>query len=152
MSQQGSLIMSQSPPSDQTLRSILTSARTIALVGASENPHRPSYEVMNYLISKGYHVIPVNPTLAGHTLLGQNIVPSLSAISVPIDIVDIFRKSDDAGRVVDEALTLTPLPKTIWMQLGVLNEEAAARARAKGLEVIMNRCPKIDYARLKPHG
>jgi uncharacterized protein len=138
--------------SPDQIRHILTSTRTIALVGASQNPARPSYEVMNYLLSKGYRVIPVNPASAGEMLLGQMVEPSLSALTDPIDMVDIFRNSRDAGQTVDEALTLTPLPKTIWMQIGVINEEAAARARACGVEVIMDHCPKIEYARLMPRG
>lgn len=139
-------------PSDDILRNILSTTRTIALVGASQNPARPSYEVMNNLLSKGYHIIPVNPALAGQILLGQKVVGALAEVQEPIDMVDIFRNSQDAGFVVDEALALSPLPKTIWMQIGVINEDAATRARAKGVQVIINRCPKIDYARLMPHG
>lgn len=125
----------------------LTQSKTIAVVGASANPDRPSNEVMAFLQTRGYRVIPVNPGLGGKLIHGERVYEKLADIPEPIDMVDIFRNSDAAGATVDEALNLTPLPKVIWMQLGVVNEQAAARARAKGLSVIMNRCPAIELTR-----
>jgi uncharacterized protein len=133
---------------DATIRSVLEEAATIALVGASANPERPSNGVLRFLLEAGYRVHPVNPGLAGKQIHGALVHARLADIPEPIDLVDIFRNSDAAGQVVDEALALTPLPKTIWMQLGVRNEAAAERARARGLTVIQNRCPKIEFARL----
>jgi predicted CoA-binding protein len=130
------------------IRNILRSVKTIALVGASNNDVRPSYFVMKYLLGKGYDVIPVNPGLAGQDLLGKTVYASLKDIPVAIDMVDIFRNSEAAGPITDEALTLDPKPKVIWMQLTVRNDEAAARAEAAGLEVVMNRCPKMEYGKL----
>ena len=130
------------------IRSILQSVKTIALVGASANEVRPSYFVMKYLIDKGYEVIPVNPGLAGQQILGQTVYASLGDIPKPVDMVDIFRNSDAAGPITDEALALSPKPNVIWMQLSVRNDEAAARAEAAGLRVVMNRCPKIEHSRL----
>ena len=130
------------------IRDILQSVKTIALVGASSNEVRPSYFVMKYLIDKGYEVIPVNPGLAGQTLLGQTVYASLKDIPKPIDMVDIFRNSEAAGPITDEALALDPPPKVIWMQLSVRNDEAAARAEAAGLRVVMDRCPKMEYGKL----
>ena len=133
---------------DSLIRDILKSAKRIALVGASANEARPSWIVTKYLIDKGYDVIPVNPGLAGQTLLGTTVYAALKDIPGAIDMVEIFRNSEAAGPVTDEALALDPLPKVIWMQLQVRNDEAAARAEAKGVTVIMNRCPKIEYGRL----
>ena len=133
---------------DDAIRAILRSVRTVALVGASDNPARPSWIVMKYLSDRGYDVWPVNPALAGRTVLGKTVVATLADVPVPIDMVDIFRNSQAAGAITDEALGLDPLPKVIWMQLSVRNDEAAARAEAKGLTVVMNRCPKIEYGRL----
>ena len=130
------------------IRSILQSVKTIALVGASANEVRPSYFVMKYLIDKGYEVIPVNPGLAGQQILGQTVYASLGDIPKPVDLVDIFRNSDAAGPITDEALALSPKPNVIWMQLSVRNDEAAARAEAAGLRVVMNRCPKMEYGKL----
>lgn len=130
------------------IRGILQSVKTIALVGASSNVVRPSYFVMKYLLDKGYEVIPVNPGLAGQTLLDQPVYATLKDIPKPVDMVDIFRNSEAAGPITDEALTLSPLPKVIWMQLSVRNDEAAARAEAAGLKVVMNRCPKMEYGKL----
>jgi len=126
---------------------ILKSVKAIALVGASSNPVRPSNLVMRYLRDKGYEVIPVNPSLAGQELLGQKVYATLKDIPKPVDMVDIFRSSKAAGAVTDEALALEPLPWVIWMQLGVRNDEAAARAEARGVKVVMNRCPKMEYGK-----
>lgn len=133
---------------DDLIRSVLKTAKTIAMVGVSANDSRPSYFAFKYLIGRGYRMIGVNPGLAGQTLLGAPIYASLAEIPEPVDMVDIFRNSEAAGPIVDEALKLDPLPKVIWMQLSVRNDEAAAKAEAKGLTVIMNRCPKIEYGRL----
>ena len=130
------------------IRDILRSVKTVALVGASNNEIRPSYFVMKYLLDKGYEVIPVNPGLAGKELLGQTVYGALKDIPKPIDMVDIFRNSEAAGPITDEALALSPPPKVIWMQLSVRNDEAAARAEAAGLKVVMNRCPKMEYGKL----
>lgn len=127
---------------------ILQSVRTIAVVGASANDVRPSFFVMKYMLDKGYQVIPVNPGQAGKPILGQMTYARLSDIPVAIDMVDIFRASDAVPGIVDEVLSLDPLPKVVWMQLTVRHDEAAARAEAAGLKVVMNRCPKIEYARL----
>jgi len=127
---------------------ILQSVKTIAVVGASANDVRPSFFVMKYMLDKGYQVIPVNPGQAGKPILGQMTYARLSDIPVAIDMVDIFRASDAVTGIVDEALALDPLPKVIWMQLTVRHDEAAARAEAAGIKVVMNRCPKIEYARL----
>jgi O-acetylhomoserine (thiol)-lyase len=134
------------PYSDAKLRAILSSTKTIALVGASSNWNRPSYFVMKYLQGKGYRVIPVNPGLAGQTLLGETVYASLRAIPEPVDMVDIFRASDQVPPIVDEAIAAGI--KVIWMQLGVRNDQAAATAEAAGCEVVMNRCPKIEFGRL----
>lgn len=134
--------------SDAYIREILKGVKTIALVGASANPARPSYIVMKYLIERGYDVIPINPGLAGKTLLGKTVYGRLADIPHPVDMVEIFRNSEAAGPVTDEALALSPLPGVIWMQLSVRNDAAAERAEARGLKVVMNRCPKIEYGRL----
>lgn len=134
--------------SPDVIRNILQTVKTIALVGASANEVRPSYFVMKYLIDKGYDVIPVNPGLAGQQILGQTVYASLGDIPKPVDMVDIFRNADAAGPITDEALALSPKPKVIWMQLSVRNDEAAARAEAAGLQVVMNRCPKMEYGKL----
>jgi uncharacterized protein len=130
------------------IRDILRSVKVIALVGASANTVRPSFLVMKYLMEKGYKVVPVNPGLAGQELLGEKAYASLRDIPFPIDMVDIFRNSEAAGEIVDEALSLETLPKVIWMQLTVRNDAAAERAEAKGLQVVMNRCPKMEYGKL----
>ncbi len=134
--------------SDADIRAILDEVKTVAMVGASANPTRPSYLVLKYLLAKGYDVHPVNPGQAGKDILGTRFVASLEDVPVAIDMVDIFRNSEAAGATVDEALALSPAPKVIWMQLGVRHDEAAARAEAAGLRVVMNRCPKIEYGRL----
>jgi predicted CoA-binding protein len=127
---------------------ILNTARTIAIVGASTNEIRPSFFVVKYLIDKGYTVFPINPGQAGKELLGRTIYGRLADVPEPIDMVDIFRPSAYVPEVVDEALALDPLPKVIWMQLTVRHDEAAAKAEAAGIKVVMNRCPKIEYGRL----
>ena len=118
------------------------------MVGASANDVRPSFFVLKYLIAKGFTVYPVNPGQAGKEILGQRVYARLSDIPHAIEMVDIFRAPDAVPAIVDEALTLDPLPKVIWMQLGVRNDEAAAKAEAAGLKVVMNRCPKIEYGKL----
>lgn len=133
---------------DDAVRDVLRAVRTIAVVGASNNPVRPSYIVVKYLQQRGYDVVPVNPGLAGQDILGLPVFARLADVTRPIDMVEIFRNSSAAGGVTDEALALDPLPKVIWMQLGVRDDAAAARAEAKHLTVIMNRCPKIEYGRL----
>ena len=134
--------------SDELIRSILKGTKTIAMVGASANDVRPSYFVLKYLLGRGYRMFPVNPGLAGTEILGVTVYGSLAEIPEPIDMVEIFRNSEAADGIVDEALKLDPLPKVIWMQLTVRNDAAAARAEAKGVQVIMNRCPKIEYGRI----
>ena len=134
--------------SDSYIRGILNTVKTIAMVGASEKENRPSYFAFKYLLERGYTMIPVNPGHAGEQMLGQTIYARLADIPVPVDMVDIFRASQYALPVVQEALTLTPRPQVIWMQLGVRNDEAAALAEANGMKVVMNRCPKIEYGRL----
>ncbi|MDW3207273.1 MAG: CoA-binding protein [Alphaproteobacteria bacterium] len=133
---------------DAYIRDILRECRVFGMVGASTNWNRPSYFAMKYMIQKGYRVIPINPRSAGEDLMGETIVASLTNLPEPVDLVQVFRRSDQVGPVVDEALSLATPPKVIWMQLGVINHEAAARAEAAGLRVVMNRCPKIEYARL----
>ncbi len=134
--------------SDGFVRGILDEVKTIAMVGASAKPTRPSYLVLKYLLAKGYRVLPINPGLAGKEILGQTVYGSLAELPEPVDMVEIFRNSEAAGPITDEALKLQPLPKVIWMQLSVRNDDAAARAQARGVKVVMNRCPKIEYGRL----
>jgi predicted CoA-binding protein len=136
--------------SDDDIVRILSAARVFAFVGASANTIRPSYFAMKYLIAKGYTVIPVNPGLAGKEILGQKAYATLADVPAPVDVVDIFRASDAALLITREAIGLKDKLglTTIWMQLGVRNEEAAAEAEAAGLQVVMNRCPKIEYGRL----
>ena len=133
---------------DDYIRAILNSVRVIAMVGASPVDVRPSYFAFKYLVQRGYDMIPVNPGHVGKTLLGRPFVASLSEIGRPIDMIDIFRNSSHIMPVVDEALTLSPLPKVIWMQLGARDDAAAAKAETVGLKVVMNRCPKIEWGRL----
>jgi uncharacterized protein len=130
------------------LRNILNSVRTVALVGASNNPVRPSFFVLKYLIDKGYELYPVNPGLAGKEILGRPVFADLKSVPVAIDLVDIFRNSEAALAITREALVLDPLPKVIWMQLSVRNDEAARLAEARGVAVVMNRCPKMEYGKL----
>ncbi|WP_417243077.1 CoA-binding protein [Celeribacter sp.] len=135
-------------PSDAQIATILTETRVIALVGASANPERPSNEVGHYLAARGYKVIPVNPGQAGKELFGQTCVASLADIDEPVDMVDIFRRSEEVLPVVEEALLHLEGLKTVWMQIGVTNEKAAALAIAQGAGVVMDRCPKIEIPRL----
>jgi predicted CoA-binding protein len=131
--------------SDELIREILTTTRRIALVGASNKPERPSYEVMRFLIGRGFEVVPVNPGLAGQEILGRRVVASL-AEAAPLEMVDLFRNASEVEAPVAEAIRLGA--KTVWMQLGVVNEAAAAAARAAGLNVVMDRCPAIEMPRL----
>ena len=140
--------MSHDAYPDEYIRDILKGVKTIALVGASNNPARPSWIVTKYLAERGYEVYPINPGLAGKELLGRPVHGRLGDVPVPIDMVEIFRNSQAAGPITLEALSLDPPPKVIWMQLSVRNDEAAAAAEAKGVKVVMNRCPKIEYGRL----
>jgi predicted CoA-binding protein len=131
---------------DDDIRQLLEETRTIAMVGASDRPDRPSYGVMAYLQSRGYRVIPVNPQITGEHIHGEYVFRELSQIGEPIDMVDIFRRPMAAGEAVDEAIAVGA--KSVWLQIGVINHEAAARAEAAGLKVVMDRCPKIDIPRL----
>jgi predicted CoA-binding protein len=131
---------------DEDIRELLTTARTIALVGASDRPDRPSYGVMKRMQDHGYRVIPVNPQITGEHVHGEFVFRELGQLGDPIDIVDIFRRADAVGPIVDEAIAIGA--KAIWMQLGVVNEAAAARAEAAGLKVVMDRCPAIEIPRL----
>ena len=133
---------------DAYIKGILDEVKTIAVVGASANTIRPSYFVVKYLLSKGYDVIPINPGQAGRDIGGAPAYATLADIDRPIDMVDIFRNSKAAMGVVEAALKLDPLPKAIWMQLQIRNDDAATLAEANGVKVVMNRCPKIEYARL----
>ena len=130
------------------VRGILEDVRSIAMVGASPNPVRPSYFVLKYLIDKGYEVFPVNPGQAGKEILGRPVFASLKDIPEPIDMVDVFRSADAAPGIVEEVLALEPRPKVVWMQLGIRHDEAATAAEAAGIRVVMNRCPKIEYGKL----
>lgn len=133
---------------DADLRRILTGVTTIAMVGASANPERPSYGVLGFLLRKGFTVHPVNPGQAGKEIHGRLVYATLADVPGPIDMVDVFRASAQVAGVVGEVLALVPLPKVIWMQLGVRDDAAAARAEAAGIEVVMNRCPHIEWRRL----
>jgi predicted CoA-binding protein len=133
---------------DSYIRGILNTVKTIAMVGVSANTSRPSYFAFKYLLERNFHMIPVNPLLAGKELLGQRVYAKLTDIAEPVDMVDIFRGSRHALPIVQEALAMKPRPQVIWMQLGVRNDEAAALAKENGMKVVMNRCPKIEYGRL----
>jgi uncharacterized protein len=133
---------------DSFIRDILNSTKTIALVGASANRARPSYGVMAFLLQKGFLVTPVNPGLAGQELQGQKVYGALRDIPDPVDMIDVFRASDSVPGLVDEILELPNLPKVLWMQLNVFHEESASRAEARGIKVVMNRCPVIEMHRL----
>jgi O-acetylhomoserine (thiol)-lyase len=134
------------PYSDAKLRSILQRVKTVAMVGASSNWNRPSYFVMKYLQGKGYRVIPVNPGIVGQTLLGETVYASLREIPEPVDMVDVFRPARDAPAIVEDAIAISA--KVVWMQLGIRNDSAAETAEKAGIEVVMNRCPKIEFGRL----
>ena len=131
---------------DKYLISVLKDAKTVAMVGASANWNRPSFFAMKYMQQKGFRVIPVNPGVAGQEILGETVMASLDEIDEPIDMVDIFRNSEAAGPITDDAIKAGA--KIVWMQLGVQNDAAAKRAEDAGLRVVMNRCPKIEFARL----
>ena len=131
---------------DEDIAELLTNARTVAVVGASDRPDRPSYGVMRYLQDHGYRVLPVNPQITGEHVLGEFDWRELAQIGVPIDIVDIFRRPEAAAEAVEQAIFAGA--KAVWMQLGVVNEEAATKAEAAGLKVVMDRCIKIEIARL----
>ena len=133
--------------SEDDIAHLLSRVRFIALVGASDRRDRPSYQVMRFLQTHGYRVFPVNPQLAGQEIHGERVYGALSEIEEPIDMVDIFRRPQAAGEAVDEAIAIGA--KSVWLQLGVINEEAAARAEAAGLAVVMDRCPAIDIPRLR---
>lgn len=134
--------------SDALFKKILTRTKRIAVVGVSLNPVRPSYYVARYLGLKGFDIVPVNPVHAGAVLFGKTVVASLADIDGPVDMVDIFRRSEAVPPIVDEALAAFPALQTIWMQIGVEHAEATAMAEARGVTVIQNRCPKIEYQRL----
>ena len=135
---------------ESTIREILATHKVFAFIGASANTNRPSYFAMKYLLAKGFTIVPVNPGLAGQTLLGQMAYACLADVPAPVEVIDIFRNSDAALALVREAIELKDRLgiKVIWMQLGVRNDEAASEAEAAGLKVVMNRCPKIEYGRL----
>jgi predicted CoA-binding protein len=132
-------------PSDEEIRRILLGTRRIAVVGASDRPSRPSFGVARFLVDRGYEVVPVNPRIAGREIHGARVVASLSEAG-PLDMVDVFRRSAEAGAVVDEAVRLGA--RTVWLQLGVIDHAAAARARGRGVAVVMDRCPVIEWRRL----
>jgi len=141
-------MMNHDSYSNEYISGILRSVKTVAVVGASANDVRPSFFVMKYLLDKGYGIVPVNPGQAGKTILGQTVYARLADIPDPVDMVDIFRPSSAVPAIMDELLAMTPLPSVVWMQLTIRDDEAAARAKANGIKVVMNRCPKIEYARL----
>ena len=136
------------PVDDTLIRDVLGNARTIAVVGASANEERPSNFVAAFLQSRGYRIIPVNPGLAGQELLGETVYGTLADISHDVDMIDVFRKSDAVPAIVDEALERWPDLKSVWMQIGVQNDEAADKAEARGVKVVQNRCPKVEFPRL----
>ncbi len=135
-----------SEPADDAIRTVLTSVKTIAVVGASDKKDRPVYGVMQFLQRQGYRCIPVNPRLAGETLMGEQVFANLRDIPERVDMVDVFRRSEDVGEITDDAIAIGT--KVLWTQLGVVNEAAALRAKEAGLAVIMNRCPAIEIPRL----
>jgi len=135
-------------PDDSTLRRILTTTRCVAVVGVSSNPVRPSYFVARYLGLRGFRVIPVNPGISGQTLFGETVRASLSDCPAEVDMVDIFRRSDQVPPLVAEAIAHLPKLRTVWLQIGVVSDEARALAEGRGLDFVQNRCPKIEYQRL----
>lgn len=140
--------MSHASYPDSYIRGILNTVKTIAMVGISPKDNRPSYFAFKYLQERGYRMIPVNPGQAGKEILGRKVYAKLADIPEPVDMIDVFRASQFVPAVVEEALSMSPRPAVIWMQLGVRNEEAATKAEAAGLKVVMDRCPKIEYGRL----
>ena len=136
------------PVDDTLIRDVLGNARTIAVVGASAKEERPSNFVAAFLQSRGYRIIPVNPGLAGQELLGETVYGTLADISHDVDMIDVFRKSDAVPAIVDEALERWPDLKSVWMQIGVQNDDAADKAEARGVKVVQNRCPKVEFPRL----
>lgn len=140
--------MSHDSYDDAFMRGILDKVKTVAVVGASQGDDKPSMFVVKYLSERGYRVFPINPGRAGQLVAGVKAYARLADIPEPIDMVDVFRRADAVPGVLDEVLALSPLPKIFWMQLGVRNDEAATRAEAAGMTVVMNRCPKIEYGRL----
>ena len=136
--------------SDQAIASVLRTVKTVALLGASNKPHRPSYEVMQFLLSHNYKVVPVNPGLSGTELLGQRVYGSLAEVPCPIDMVDVFRHASHLPAIVDEAIALGI--DTLWTQLDVIDERAASHAERYGIRVVMDRCPAIEWPRLKQAG
>ncbi len=145
---QRATIAAMTRPNDATLRKILDETRVIAVVGVSPNPVRPSYYVARYLQLKGYRVIPVNPVHAGITLFGETVRPNLAECPDDVDMVDIFRRSETVPPIVEEALAHLPKLRTVWMQIGVQNAQAAEMARAREVQVVENLCPKMEYQRL----
>ena len=142
------MLRGMAEPDDRTLRRILTDTRVIAVVGVSSNPVRPSYFVARYLGLKGFHVIPVNPAIAGETLFGETVRASLADCPPETDMVDIFRRSDQVPPIVADAIATLPALRTVWLQIGITSAEARALATARGLDFVQNRCPKIEYQRL----
>jgi predicted CoA-binding protein len=133
---------------DDLIRDILGTRRTIAVVGFSANPSRPSHGVARYLQTKGHRVVPVNPGLAGQTFFGEKVRASLAEIGEPVEVVDVFRRSEEVAGLVDQVLALSPLPHAIWTQLDVRDDAAAERARAAGIRIVQDRCPAIEIPRL----
>ena len=131
---------------DDLIRDILTNSKTIAMIGASQNPDRDSFRVLGFLLDHGYEVYPINPTAAGEEIFGRKVYASLADLPGPVDIVDVFRRSEAAGEACDEAIAANA--KAVWMQIGVINEEGAERARKAGLKVVMDRCPSVEIPRL----
>ena len=133
---------------DTYIRGILNTVKTIAMVGISPKENRPSYFAFKYLLERGYNMIPVNPGQAGKEILGRKVYAKLADIPEPVDMVDVFRASAHVPPIVDDMLAMSPRPRVLWMQLTVRHDEAAAKAEAAGMKVVMNRCPKIEYGRL----
>ncbi|MFO7545010.1 MAG: CoA-binding protein [Trueperaceae bacterium] len=135
-------------PPDPALRDLLDRSRTIAVLGASTDQHKPAHEVPEYLRRHGYDVLPVNPAAAGEELFGERVAATLAELDRPVDIVDVFRRAEAIPAHVDDILSMDPLPKVVWLQLGIRNDEVAARLRHAGITVIQDRCIKIEHARL----
>jgi hypothetical protein len=141
-------MMDHASYNDAYIRGILNTVKCIAMVGLSPKDNRPSYFAFKYLLERGYNMIPVNPGQAGKEILGREVYARLADIPEPVDMVDVFRAARHVPPIVEEALAMSPRPSVLWLQLGVRNDEAAAKAEAAGLKVVMNRCPKIEYGRL----